>query len=158
MDFHLFLKIAERYSGFKEKTRDEGQDWMARKRSGTPFGKRGYRVNRARRLLRTLVGTRKKNVTFATRPDDYYSHVWLTKPHSKLIAFLAELNGTSKKEMVRRLLEDILSDVIGQAVEDNDVRVRVMRARGIPPTPTPFVRALLRWATAEGYNIKMFFT
>ena len=135
----------------------EGDGQMRQRRSDDYVGKRSYRTRRLNRVLRVLIGAKKTNVTFATHPERYYSHVYVQHDLWDTVCFLARVSGVTKMEAVRRILQEGLSSIFGRQIDENDLRVEAMRARGVRPTPTPFVGELIRWAEAKGYNIKRLF-
>ncbi len=109
--------------------------------------KRRYTIHPVRRSVRALIGPKNRNTTFIREPDRYYAHVWINRRLWEAILFLTRVNGLSKMETARQLLEAGISKVLTDAIREN----RQMQEHGRPATP--LIRELIKWARSEGYAI-----
>ncbi len=120
-------------------------------------GKREYRVRRLQRFLRLIIGPRNKNTTFQTHADRYYSHAYLSKDVSEVVAFLAKANRMPKMAVVDQAVRAGLGRILGNAIREENRRQAAASAQGLPAKSAGLVRELVRWAKRKGYDASEFF-
>jgi hypothetical protein len=103
-----------------------------------------------------LFGTPKPLSTYQRQPDEYYKHIWFTKPLFEGIEFLAKTERKSKKKMANELMELGLRKFMGEKIREYNKRVIAARQLEQEPELTRFIILLRRFAKERGMDISKF--
>jgi len=86
-----------------------------------------------------LFGTPKPLSTYERQPDEYYKHIWFTKPLFEGIEFLAKTERKSKKKMAHELMELGLRSFMGDKIKEYNKREIAARKLNEEPELTRFI-------------------
>jgi hypothetical protein len=103
-----------------------------------------------------LFGTPKPLSTYQRQPDEYYKHIWFTKPLFEGIEFLAKTERKSKKKMANEPMELGLREFMGEKIREYNKRVIAARQLEQEPELTRFIILLRRFAKERGMDISKF--
>ena len=114
------------------------------------------KVKALKRAIMGLLGTSKSNITRLTHKDLYFKSYYLPENLCKGIDFITQIERTSKKRVVTKLVETGISAYLGEKIADQIKLDHEARERDEKAKRTRFVFLLRKLAREQGYDISKF--
>jgi hypothetical protein len=117
--------------------------------------RRGYKKHPIRRMARSLIGPKKKNVTFAKEGEGrYYGHVYLNRQNHNAVAFLARINRLTMLQVANMAIEAGVSRLLGDAILMSRMRSRSeTKGSSAEGSPNALALEVARWAKTHGFEL-----
>ena len=119
--------------------------------------KHASRATLLTRSIMALFVPKKRNVTIEGHPELYYKHYWINKRLSDGIEFIAEVEGTTRKNAIEQLIEAGLKDYMGKNIRNFLEDMRATEARNEQIQRTRFIRHLIRFGRRNGEDLSKLF-
>jgi hypothetical protein len=112
--------------------------------------------NPIKRVAKRLFGSKNTVNAHKLYPDAYFRRYYLSRAMSEGIDFMAKANRTSKIAMVNELIERGMKDFYVEKISLYNKLVLAARELNQPIPSDHFIKAFIKFAKEQGYDIGKF--